>query len=111
MSEKCQQDDFIFILPHGSKIIEVYYKEETKEKLADRYMGKSAKDAKTAFENIKKFQSIPLPTGLKTYCDCTGKPCDPDSWFCHRNFAAIRYLKDKRFAGTNKGCISMKWRD
>ena len=111
MSERCIVENYLFVLPHGSKVIDVYYNEENKEHLADRYLGQSAKDAKTAFENIKKFQPIPLPYGLKTYCDCTNKPCDPESWFCHRNFIAIRYLKDKRFSGTNKNCISMKIAD
>jgi hypothetical protein len=107
MSEKCVVENYIFVLPYGSKIIECYYKKEGKEHEADKYIGKSAKQAKTAFEAIKAFKPIPLPANLKHYCVVTQKPCDPDSWFCHRQFVALRFFED-RPGHTTKGCHLMR---
>lgn len=109
MSERCTQGDFIFVLPYGGKIITCYYKEEQKEHIADRYMGNNAKEAKTAFEAIKAFVPIPLPENLTTVCDCTNKPCDPNSWFCHRDFVAIRFIKGHPGKhDSNKACRFLK---
>jgi hypothetical protein len=110
VSEKCTVENYIFVLPYGSKIIECYYKEENnRHETADKYMGRSAKDAKTAFEAIKAFKPISLPENLKQYCGVTRKPCDPNSWFCHRQFIAIRFFDD-RPGYTTKGCYLMRTR-
>ncbi len=105
MSEKCTVEDYVFVLPYGGKIIDCYYKEEKRDHLADRYLGRSPKDAKAAFEEIKAFKPIPLPENLATVCSCTGKPCDPTSTFCHREFVAVRFLKPRPGkCSPNKGC-------
>lgn len=106
MSETCTVENYIFVLPYGGKIIDCYYKQIGRD-TADRYMGKSAKDAKTTFEKIKAFKPIPLPENLKNYCGVTFKPCDPNSWFCHRQFVAIRFFDD-RPGYTTKGCFLMR---
>lgn len=104
-------DDYIFVLPFGSKIFTVYYKQIDKEHIADRYISCSAKETRKAFEAVKKFTPIPLPKDIKTYCDCTDKPCDPDSWFCHRQFAAIRFIKDHPGShSSNKDCHQLRTR-
>jgi hypothetical protein len=109
LSEQCQVENYIFVLPYGSKNIECYYKQIDREHLADRYMGRSPKDAKSTFEEIKAFKPTPLPENLQTVCSCSGKPCDPNSSFCHREFVATRFLKDRPGkCSPNKGCQYIK---
>ena len=110
MSEKCTVENYIFVLPYGGKIIDCYYKEENREHLADRYLGRSPKDAKKAFEEIKAFKMPQLPADLKTVCSCTKKPCDPNSSYCHREFAAIRFLQNRPGkCSPNEGCHEIQF--
>ena len=98
MSQTHVIDEFTFSLAPDDKTIIVFYKEA----IADKYLANSAKQAKAVFEKIKKYQKVVFSPDLKSYCACTGKPCDPESWFCHRNFVAIRYLDEDRKC---KGCF------
>jgi len=110
MSEKYTVENYIFVLPYGGKIIDCYYKEENREHLADRYLGRSPKDAKKAFEEIKAFKMPQLPADLKTVCSCTKKPCDPNSSYCHREFAAIRFLQNRPGkCSPNEGCHEIQF--
>jgi len=107
MSEQCTVEGFIFTLPYGTKEIECEYIKDGKKYHADKFMGRSSKHAKTVFEAIKAFKPIPIPEDCKNYCTVTGKPCDPNSWFCHRQFVAIRFFND-RPEHTTKGCHLMR---
>jgi hypothetical protein len=116
MSERHQIDDFIFVFPaiskrdnlNRNKVIDVYYKEVGGE-TADRYIANTKKQAKKIFEQLKAYKPEPLPDNLNTFCACTGKPCDPNSWFCHRNFVAVRYLKGHPGNwDTNKNCQNLQ---
>ncbi len=112
MSETYQIDNYIFTLDYGSKVINVWVKEVKPDNLADRYLANSAKKAKTIFEQLKAYKPEPLPENLNTHCACTGKPCDPNSWFCHRQFVAVRYLKGHPGNwNSNKNCHELRTND
>jgi len=102
-------DNYVFTLDDGSKTINVWVKEIHPDNLADRYLANSPKKAKAIFQQLREYKPEKLPYDLDTFCACTGKPCDPNSWFCHREFVAIRYLKGHPGTNTvNKGCRELQ---
>jgi len=110
--QRHQIENFIFSYIPNSTIIIAYYKEVSTEHIADRYLANSSEQATTIFEQLKAYVPKPIPVNCKHICDITSKSCDPDSWVCHRQFAAIRFLKDH--PGTlsnNKECPHLKLKD
>ena len=104
MSEKlfiCKQENYIFVLPEKSSTIFCYYKEVTPENLCDKYLANSNEEAKTVFDEIKGFKHE-QPTEENFICEVTEKPCNPNDWFCHRDFVALRFVKSK--GKINRGC-------
>ncbi|MGD6808523.1 MAG: hypothetical protein ACQCN3_02375 [Candidatus Bathyarchaeia archaeon] len=87
-------ENYIVSYIPGATIIIFYYKEVAPDKIADTYSLDSAEEVAAVFEQLKAYVPTPIPEDCKTICDLTKKPCDPESWLCHRQFAALRFLKN-----------------